>query len=193
MSYPYSRWNDEEDDDFDASAGPVEGEDYTKWQLEQMADSLLRADVKREMCRKCGEYGEETGEVEYMPLLDDDDNPKTDAEGNTLYAESPELSCPKNHRWYKGEGRARTIGGKNPILFENHLQDRRRREIFTSLGVPDPSIKRGIYNRTHPQGRKVNTEEQRKRNGASFFRAVDPISTMFLVTSLTEVLRVFFG
>jgi hypothetical protein len=27
-----------------------------------------------------------------------------------------------------------------------------------------------MYNRTHPRGRKVNSVEQRKRNGASWYR-----------------------
>jgi len=39
-------WWEREDDDFDATIGPVEGEDYTKWQLEQMADAVLREDSK---------------------------------------------------------------------------------------------------------------------------------------------------
>jgi hypothetical protein len=159
-----------EDDDFDATQTPVEGESYTKWQLESMADALLREDVRREMCRRCGKYGEETGEVESLPQTDEDGNPEVDDEGNTLFVDFPELACKEGHRWYEGEGRARGIGGRDPILFENHLQDRRRREIYTSVGTPDPSINRGMYNRTHPQGRKVNTKEQRKRNGASFFR-----------------------
>jgi len=166
----YTPWWSQEDDDFDPTEGPVEGEEYSNWQLEQMADALLREDSKRELCRQCGEYGEKTGEVESQPQADEDGNPQVDSEGNTLFVDFPELSCPNGHRWYEGEGRPRRIDGPNPILFENHLQDRRRREIFTSLGVPDPSIKRGMYNRTHPQGRKVNTEEQRKKNGASFFR-----------------------
>lgn len=166
----YSSWYNKEDDDFDPTKGPVEGEEYTKWQIEQMADAMLRADSKREMCRQCGKYGIETGEVESALAVDDEGNPQYDEEGNSLYVEFPELACEDDHRWYKGEGRARTIQGKNPILFENHLQDRRRREILTVGGTPDPSIKRGMYNRTHPQGRKVNTKEQRKNNGASFFR-----------------------
>jgi hypothetical protein len=163
-------WWEREDDDFDATIGPVEGEDYTKWQLEQMADAVLREDSKRELCRKCGEYGEETGDIESLPQTDNDGNPEVDTEGNTLFVDYPELSCSAGHRWYLGEGRARTIGGKDPILFENHLQDRRRREIYTSLGTPDPSINRGLYNRTHPLGRKVNTSEQRRKNGASYYR-----------------------
>lgn len=74
------------------------------------------------------------------------------------------------------------IHGENPILFEEHLYNRRRREILVTSGTPDDiqgldderGIHRGdgqkIYNRTHPQGRKVNSEHQRKKNGASYFR-----------------------
>lgn len=67
-------------------------------------------------------------------------------------------------------GKPRGIGGENPILFDEHIYARRRREIFNSNGVPDPSLVSGLYHRTHPQGRKVNTKEQRERNGASFYR-----------------------
>lgn len=157
-------------EEWDASGGPVAGKKYAKWQMEKMADELLREDTRRELCRRCGSYGEPTGEIESLPQADKDGNPELDGEGNTLFVEYPELACSEGHRWYKGEGKARGIDGKDPILFENHLQDRRRREIYTSVGTPDPSIQRGMYNRTHPQGRKVNTKEQRKRNGASFFR-----------------------
>jgi hypothetical protein len=157
---PVSYWNNEEDEDFDPSEGPVEGQDYNKWQLERMADEFLRDDSKRELCRKCGRYGQQTGVIESMPQADNDGNPITDGDGNTLYMDFPELMCENSHRWYLGEGKHRGINGKNPILFENHLQDRRRREIYTSIGTPDPSIQRGM----------VNSKEQRKRNGASFFR-----------------------
>lgn len=67
-------------------------------------------------------------------------------------------------------GKRRGIDGENPILFAEHEYARKRREIFTESGTPDPSLVSGIYNRTHPQGRKVNSEEQRRRNGASFYR-----------------------
>lgn len=56
------------------------------------------------------------------------------------------------------------------VLFYEHMKDRWRREIYTSNGIPDPSIVQGIYWRTHPNGRKVNSDEQRKNNGASFYR-----------------------
>lgn len=147
----------------------------SKLELGQMADEILRVDSKREVCRRCDEknifcYGEPTGELESLPQADEDGNPVTDENGDTLFVDYPELQCENGHRWYKGEGKARGIGGPNPILFENHLHDRRRREIYTSVGIPDPSIAQGMYNRTHPQGRKVNSKDQRKKNGASFFR-----------------------
>jgi hypothetical protein len=67
-------------------------------------------------------------------------------------------------------GKERGIGGKDPILFAEHEYARRRREIYTEGGTPDPSLVSGMYNRTHPQGRKVNSDEQRSKNGASYYR-----------------------
>lgn len=61
-------------------------------------------------------------------------------------------------------------GTENPILFAEHIRTRHKREIYNHQGVPDPSIQQGMYHRTHPEGRKVNTEEQRKRNGASYYK-----------------------
>lgn len=67
-------------------------------------------------------------------------------------------------------GKERGIGGENAILFEEHIHQRHRREIMNENGVPDPSIARGMYFRTHPQGRKVNSDEARSKHGASFYR-----------------------
>jgi len=67
-------------------------------------------------------------------------------------------------------GKTRGIGGENPILFEDHIRQRKRREVYNKLGTPDPSIQRGSYNKTHPRGRKVNSDIQRSRNGASYYR-----------------------
>lgn len=67
-------------------------------------------------------------------------------------------------------GKSRGIAGEDPILFEEHLYSRKRREIYNQNGVPDPSINEGMFWRTHPQGRKVNSDDQRKRHGASFYR-----------------------
>lgn len=90
--------------------------------------------------------------------------------------------------------RADKEGTENPtgwytqtgILFEEHLYSRSRREIGNASGIADPTLTRGLqdsqkpgrfsgdgqmmYNRTHPRGRKVNSKEQRDKNGASYYR-----------------------
>lgn len=154
----------------------VEGASYTGRQMELMADALLRDDARAEICRECKCRGNATGEIrtECQEGIRDD-------AGNELYLEFSEYRCDKGHSWYQGEGEARGIGGDNPILFEEHLQSRRRREIFPTNGVPDPSIVAGIYNRVHPQGRKVNSAEQRSKHGASFYRLFDPVMLIFIV------------
>lgn len=141
-----------------------EGGTYTNRQLELMADEWLRQDARSEICRECKGRGDATGAVR------SEGQSVTDGEGNELFIEFPEYVCKNGHTWFQGEGDARGIGGDNPILFEEHLQSRRRREIFPTSGTPDPSIVAGIYNRVHPQGRKVNSAEQRTKNGASFYR-----------------------
>lgn len=158
-------WQEEETPEYEEGKN-----DYSNRQLELMADDLLRGDARSELCRECKQRGDETGNNQRVPQTDEEGNSIIDGEGHPLIIIFPQFKCKNGHIWYKGEGLARGIAGDNPILFEEHLQSRRRREIFPSNGVPDPSIVAGIYNRTHPQGRKVNSEEQRKKNGASFFR-----------------------
>lgn len=166
---PY--WNQEEAPEY------IEGKtDYTNWEKGAMADEFLREDSKRELCRTCLEadakdvqYGEPTGTIDTRPLLAKDGEPLVE-DGEVVLADYKELACEKGHTWFDGEGKARGIDGKDPILFEEHIQNRRKREIYTQIGTPDPSIVAGIYNRIHPQGRKVNSADQRKRNGASFYR-----------------------
>ena len=97
-----------------------EGKEYTKKELEQLTEQLLRAHAKSV-------------------------DPST--------------------------GKARGIKGEHPILFAEHLYQRQKREILNENGVPEPELVSGMYHRTHPQGRKVNSEIQRKRNGASYFRS----------------------
>lgn len=155
------RWNQDEEE---VTKEIEPGEAYTKSQLSAKADVWLREDAKTELCRECGERGKETGNRK--PVQQD----ATDDQGNVLIIEFSELECKNGHSWFPGEGKPRGIDGENPILFEEHFHSRRRREIYTSLGTPDPSIQQGIYNRVHPQGRKVNSKEQRKKNGASFYR-----------------------
>lgn len=157
---------------------------YSSEEMVEFADQILRDDSNRELCRKCKEtdpdslpYGEETGQIESVAQYEDG-TPLLDEEGNQLYLDFPELQCDKGHRWFKGEGPRRDIRGPNPILFESHLYNRRRREIYVEAGTPDPAFTmdrfgrpiQGIYNRSHPDGRKINTKSQRAKNGASYYR-----------------------
>ena len=70
---------------------------------------------------------------------------------------------------------------KNPdgpkVLFQEHIENRWNREVLNKYGVPDDEITHSqspdgqtIYNRTHPEGRRVNSSAQRKKNGASWYR-----------------------
>lgn len=138
---------------------------YNSRELGELADEILREDARSELCRECGGRGERTG------FVVDIEQGIEDESGAELVVAFPEFACENDHRWYQGEGAVRGIGGENPILFEEHFQSRRRREIYNSLGSPDPSIVSGIYNRAHPQGRKINTAEARKKHGASWYRA----------------------
>lgn len=172
-----------EEEDIDETFDP--NKRYTKEQISEFADQLLREDSNRELCRKCKEkdpdclpYGEETGHIESVPQYDDLEGPILDDNGDLLYLDFPELKCDKGHRWFKGEGPRRDIRGVNPILFESHLYNRRRREIYVEAGTPDPAFTmdrfgrpiHGLYNRSHPDGRKINTKSQRAKNGASYYR-----------------------
>lgn len=160
---------------------------YTSEELVAFADKLLREDSNRELCRKCKEkdetgellpYGEETGQIESVPQFTADGEPLLDDAGNQLYLDYPELKCEKGHRWFLSEGQRRDIRGPNPILFESHLYNRKRREIYVEAGTPDPAFTmdrkgrptQGMYNRSHPEGRKINTKGQRAKNGASYYR-----------------------
>ncbi len=140
------------------------GKKYTPGQLDEIASAILREDARSELCRECGKPGDPTGGSESVP------EGLVDGEGNELTLKFEEFQCADGHSWFPGEGQLRGIGGEDPILFEEHFQSRKRREIYTAQGTPDPSIVSGIYNRTHPQGRKVNSKEQRLRNGASYYR-----------------------
>jgi hypothetical protein len=160
---------------------------WTKREIEELiTDALLREDANRELCKRCREaspdslpYGNETGHVEWKPQFDKEGNDILDDEGGLLYVAYPELVCDAGHKWYLGEGPRRDTRGRNPILFESHLYNRRRRELYAVEGVVDPAYtmdrwgKRtmhGIYCRSHPLGRKTNTPEQRKKCGAGFYK-----------------------
>ena len=62
------------------------------------------------------------------------------------------------------------------ILFEGQLKKRQQREKHGKNGVVDDTITQAgspdgqrIYNRSHPEGRRVNSDEQRREHGASFY------------------------
>lgn len=181
--------NDEDlEDIFEETEKPFDPKQkYSSEELINFADKILREDSNRELCRKCKEtnkennflpYGEETGEIESVPQFTAEGEPLLDDEDNQLYLDFPELKCEKGHRWFQGEGQRRDIRGPNPILFESHLYNRKRREIYVEVGTPDPAFTmdrkgrptQGIYNRAHPDGRKINTKAQRAKNGASYYR-----------------------
>lgn len=77
-------------------------------------------------------------------------------------------------------------GNIRHVLLKDHLAARDRREIKVDATQIDGKITdllpksdrpvnasgdgQMMYNRTHPKGRKVNSIEQRRANGASFFR-----------------------
>lgn len=74
------------------------------------------------------------------------------------------------------DSKTKPIGIYPKILFEEHLYNRRRREIFCVQGYPDEALTQSIskdgqmvFFRTHPQGRPVNTKEARA-SGASYFK-----------------------
>lgn len=163
----------------------------SNFEIEEMSVFMLKEDSNRELCRKCKDldpldlpYGNETGYIESVPQFHQNDKneidynrPILDEEENQLYVDYPEMKCEKDHRWFKGEGARRDIKGKNPILLASHLYQRMRREIQVESGVPDPAYSKNrfdrpdhlIYNRYTPDGRKMNSPEQRKASGASFY------------------------
>lgn len=66
-------------------------------------------------------------------------------------------------------GKKKGLRGKDPILFEEHIYQRRRREILNQNGVPEPGLVQGTYWKSHPEGRKINSKEARAK-GAGWYR-----------------------
>lgn len=127
------------------------------WELEQAADALLAEHARSELCRECDEPGERVGT---MPLrLRTRSGKPAQRDGKPIVAEAAMYECPNHHVWFAGEGRPRGIGGDNAILFEQHIIERKKREIFTERGTPDPEIVSGLYHRAHPQGRRLNNSD----------------------------------
>lgn len=161
----------------------LEERSYSKPELEELADQILREDADRELCRECKQeakakgdaeatpYGFETGYDQPVLQFEGDGSPILDDEGQQLVTLFPEFECEQGHRWFRGEGMARQTRGHNQILFEDHLAQRHKREIYNSTGVPDPSIRQGIFNRVYPDGgRPINSEKARREHGAGFYK-----------------------
>lgn len=160
----------EEEYEWSPEEGYDENKTYTRPQLGLLADEFLKQDSRREFCRKCEQEGAKTGMMKFVLRVNKKGEPQIDEEGQNIYNEIPEYKCENNHRWFKGKGKRRGIDGANPILFEEHLIKRKKREIYCAAGTPDPSIESGLYNKSHPQGRKVNTKEDRQKHGASYYK-----------------------
>jgi hypothetical protein len=56
------------------------------------------------------------------------------------------------------------------ILSEGMWKSRLKHEIYSTRGTPDPNIVSGLYWRTHPQGLKWRTKEERKELKATFYK-----------------------
>lgn len=125
-------------------------------ELEREATRLLEADVRAELCRECNGRGE-VYDCTVLPVLKGN---KTPTGVNVIFQL---YKCANNHQWASGEGKMRGIGGESPILFEEHLRERARREIFTESGIPEPEKVAGLYNRTHPNG-STDAASGRRRN-----------------------------
>jgi hypothetical protein len=159
-----------EEYEWSAEEGYDEDKTYTKSQLGLLADEFLKQDSRREFCRRCEQEGGKTGVVNFVLRVNKNGEPRIDEEGQNIYNEIPEYKCENSHHWFKGKGKKRGIDGENPILFEEHLIKRKKREIYCVAGTPDPSIESGLYNKSHPKGRKVNTKEDRQKHGASYYK-----------------------
>jgi hypothetical protein len=64
-----------------------------------------------------------------------------------------------------------------PVLMQEHAESKWRKELNVGTGTPDAAISSAaspdgqrMFNRQHPQGRKVNSSQARKIHGAGYYR-----------------------
>lgn len=108
-----------------------------------MADEMLEADLRSELCRACDRRGVALGEPEMLTILDRDD------EDTGVRAVAARYVCEEGHVWYAGEGKARGRGGEAPILLEDHMAHRRSKEAYMADGVVNEWIEPGMFHRDH--------------------------------------------
>ena len=77
------------------------------------------------------------------------------------FGEHPELEAEANRLLKDSLAGVFSHGAKSDILTPWKQRDRRRREVYTRNGVPDPSVRRGMFHRA------INTErpEMNSRDG----------------------------
>ena len=112
-------------------------------ELDRMANEILAADLRSELCRECEKRGVVLGEPERIVILD------KDGRDTGLRACVARYVCESGHVWHAGEGKPRGRGGDDPILLEEHYAHRRGKETFMSDGVIDGYVEPGMFHRDH--------------------------------------------
>lgn len=101
----------------------------TPGELDRMADEILAADLRSELCRECERRGVMLGDPAELVVLDGNDD---DTGVRAILAR---YVCEEAHVWYAGEGKARGRAGDSPILLEEHYAHRRSKEVYMAEGT----------------------------------------------------------
>lgn len=91
-------------------------------ELENLADEILKWDANRSVCPVCG-------------LLEID-------------RRDPSPECEAGHTWDREDSQRKGWDSSHGLL-ASHMKERRRREIYTASGTPDPAYASGIFGRPH--------------------------------------------
>lgn len=112
-------------------------------ELDRMADEILAADLRSELCRECDRRGVVLGEPEMLTILDRDE------QDTGVRAVAERYVCEQGHVWHAGEGKARGRGGDSPILLDEHYAHRRSKEAYMAEGVVGDWTRPGMFHRDH--------------------------------------------
>lgn len=112
-------------------------------ELERIADEILAADLRSELCRECDRRGVALGPPVMLVIL------SRDGEDTGARAESARFVCEQGHVWHAGEGKSRGRGGESPILLAEHMKKRKARETYMADGVVSEWVKPGMFHRDH--------------------------------------------